>query len=302
MLAATELDVAEVLRETAASGAAVAAVVAGTTAAAAIVVGVALIAHERRRADPTPPGRTGPAVLGAAATLTVLATVVELTLLLLDGAAITDRRPLVAVARLLVLAAAMELHRLPADDPIATRLPVGLGVAALATVALGAPTLGSAIGVAVAVAVTLAATLLAAALLALLRPRVAPLAAAVSVIALLALPTSWALVPDRVPPHHEERLVIDDVVLDVTVAPLRPGGNEIHLYAWDSDGTPLAVASTAVEVRGHAESRREFFVVSPNHHLSYALELPHADVWQLELTSRIVDGPVVDATLDLEAP
>ena len=302
MLAAPELDVAEVLRETSASAAAVGAVVMGTVAAAALVVGVVLTARERRHATGALPDRAVVAALGVVAGLTGLATVAELTLLLLDGTAVTDRRPLVAVARLLVLAAAVALHRLPADDPTATRLPAGLAVAALATVVLGAPALGGATDMTVALAVTLTATLVAAVVLATIGARLAPLPTVMTAIVLLAVPAAWALVPDRVPPHHEERIVVGDVVLDTTVAPLRPGANEIHLYAWDEAGTPLALDSSTVALHGRAETGHELFVVSPNHHLSYDLELPPAEAWQLMLTARVADGTVVDASLDLKAP
>lgn len=297
MLAATELDVAEVLRETAASDAAVAGVVAGTMAAAALVVGIVLVVRERDHLSADTPG------LGVVVVLAGSATVVELALLVFDGAAVTDRRPMVAVARLLLIVGAISVQRLPVDDPLVARLPFGLGAGALATVVLGAPALGSAADVGLALAVTLAAVGGAAVLLGLLaRGGARPVAAVAVAVLVLAVPASLALVPDRVPSHHEERIVVDDVVLDVTVAPLRPGGNEVHLYAWDDAGAPLAVASSSVEVRGHAATRHELFVVDPNHHLSYALELPHADAWQLLLTARVEDGPVVDATLDLKAP
>lgn len=302
MLAATVLDVTEVLRETAASGAAVAAVVAGIVAATALVVGVVLVVRERRRPGGNSRSQAGATGLAVVAVLVGSATVVEVALLVIDGVTITERRALVAVARLLVLAAAVAVRRVPADDPVLTPLLVGLGTGALATVALGAPALGNATDLGVAVAVTFAIVIVAGALLELVLRKVTAPAAAVVAVALLATPASLVLAPDRVPPHHQERIVVNDVVLDVTVAPLRPGRNEVHLYAWDGVGRPLTVASTSVEVRGQAATRHELFIVSPNHHLSYALELPHADAWQLELTVQVADGPVVDATLDLEAP
>lgn len=299
-LASLQLDVTEILRATSVSDAGVVAIVAGIVAGSAMLVGVALTARRPRALFD--PARAGATTFAVVAVIAGAASVVELGVLVVDGAAATDRRPLVAVARLLVLAAALTLHRLPPDDPVVARARGPLGIAAWATVALGAPALGSALHVSVAFGVASVAMLVAGLLLMLLTRRVAAPAAAALTCLFLAVPAAFILAPDRVPPYHEERIVIDDVVLDVTVAPVQPGRNELHLYAWDGSGIPLAVATTSMELTGHLETREELFVVSPNHHLSYALMLPQADSWQLRLTVQVAeDGPAVTATLDLEA-
>ncbi|MFP4311172.1 MAG: hypothetical protein ACLFS9_04215, partial [Nitriliruptoraceae bacterium] len=109
---------------------------------------------------------------------------------------------------------------------------------------------------------------------------VAPLALLVAV----AVPLAVVTLPDRVPPHQQDQLTVGSLTLDVTVAPLTPGTNEFHVYAFGPDGLPAPLEEVHVEVVGEPTSQHQLFPVSPDHHLSYVLELPDADRWELEVS------------------
>jgi hypothetical protein len=278
--------VVEVVRGTVAAPTALAAVVAWAVAAAAIAVLAAAVSV------PAAGGRR-PVVLPAWA-LAVAATLTEVVLLLLDGPW-TDRRPTAALARLLVLAlAAATAGTLPRW---AERLLAGLGVL---TVALGAPLAGDLGGLAVAAAVTLVGTGLSVAVLWSLVRRGRPSGAiTLGLVVVLAVPAALFAWPEPPPPTHRAHLAVDGTVFDVTVAPVAPGRNELHLYARDPDGRPVDLADVRAQVAG--QRAQELFPVTPDHWLSYVLELPDGDRWRLTLTGVGPDGEDHELVLELAA-
>jgi hypothetical protein len=278
--------VVEVVRGTVAAPTALAAVVAWAVAAAAIAVLTAAVSV------PAAGGRR-PVVLPVWA-LAVAATLTEVVLLLLDGPW-TDRRPTAALARLLVLAlAAATAGTLPRW---AERLLAGLGVL---TVALGAPLAGDLGGLAVAAAVTLVGTGLSVAVLWSLVRRGRPSGAiTLGLVVVLAVPAALFAWPEPPPPTHRAHLAVDGTVFDVTVAPVAPGRNELHLYARDPDGRPVDLADVRAQVAG--QRAQELFPVTPDHWLSYVLELPDGDRWRLTLTGVGPDGEDHELVLELVA-
>ena len=106
--------------------------------------------------------------------------------------------------------------------------------------------------------------------------------------------------PDPVPPHHQERQIADGLTFDLTIAPARPGPNEAHLYAFDATGQPTAVTEVSIAVVGDPTSDHELFEVSPDHHLSYALELPDAPPWQVVFRASGEDGKERELRLDID--
>lgn len=106
--------------------------------------------------------------------------------------------------------------------------------------------------------------------------------------------------PDPLPPHHQQRLVVDGMTFDITVAPARPGPNEAHLYAFDPAGRPAPVDEVSVMVQGAPATAHELFEVSPDHHLTYALELPDTAGWRLVFQASGEDGRPRRLHLDVE--
>jgi hypothetical protein len=283
LLAVAAADgVVEVVRGTVAGPTALAAVVAWAVAAAAVAVLVAAmtVGAERRT------------IIAPTWVLAVAATLIEIVLLLLDGA-VTDRRPTAAVARLLLLVVALLADGLPGwpQWPLA-------GLVA-ATVPLGAPFAGGPGGVAVASMVALAGLGLAAAVLSVAaRCDRATTILGLGLIAILAVPAALLAWPDP-PPIHRAQLVVAGTVFDVTVAPVAPGRNELHLYARDDDGNPVDLTNVRAEVAGRPA--QELFPVTPDHWLSYVLELPPGDRWRLTLAGVTTGGEERELVLDLIA-
>ena len=106
--------------------------------------------------------------------------------------------------------------------------------------------------------------------------------------------------PDPVPPHHQQRQSADGLTFDLTIAPARPGPNEAHLYAFDATGQPTAVTEVRIAVVGAPSTDHELFEVSPDHHLSYALELPDAPQWQVVFRASGEDGQERELRLDID--
>ena len=312
-LATTQPDVVEVLRGTAASDAAVAATYAGTVAAAAVIVAVVALVRRSNAAagdsrvlstNGSAPTGAVTGVMLAAAAVALLATTIELAFLLIDGAGLDERRPLVALARLLATVGVIAGQRLGDTDPLAGPVRWTVAGVGVMTVPVGIPALGGLATLAIASAATLIAIVLAWVGLALgarVRPQFAP-ALSLLVVVALGVPAGLALAPEQTPPYHQQRLIADDVALDITVAPVAAGTNELHLYAWEADGQELAVEQATVEVVGHEDTRHQLLRISPNHHLSYALELPPAERWELVLDCLTADGRELTTTMSLEAP
>lgn len=306
------MDVVEVLRGTAASSLLVAASVAGIFAAVATVLAVAAWWAVPR----TSPGRRSSRWLLEVAFAT---STLELTLLLLDGASLTGRWTVVAVVRLLLLAG-MGLLATPADDghadeaaasnAAATRgVGVALSVALLATSVLGAPTATGALpagpsGLAIATGLALALVVATLAMLRWAAPRgtTVVLAGPLVLLLVVAAPAALATAPDRIPPHQQAQLTVDGLTLDVTVAPVQPGTNELHVYAFGSDGRPAQLAEVIVEVVGEPDSRHQLFPVSPDHHLSYVLELPTGTAWEIQLALVDTNGRALEVRWPVATP
>jgi hypothetical protein len=317
------LDVVELLGGTSASGVQVAASVVGA------IAGVTLLAFVVGALGGVRPHRWR--VLATFAGASTVLSASELVLLIADGAALADRRVVAVATRLVVLlggAAVIAVRALgdtttasaepgpPAEGPaswVAARDPLGpsLLVLAVLTVPLAAPDAGGAQGLALATARwTVVAAITVGGLWLLDRRAEAVGPAIVGGVLAVGAVVGIVSAPERVPAHQEVRVLVDDTVIDLTVVPARPGANELHLYAWDRDGNPRALDRTEVRVSdalggdpGAAFGvAHELFVVSPNHHLSYALELPRSRRgWGLELTIDTSDGDQLIATAELEA-
>jgi hypothetical protein len=275
----------EVVRGAVAGPAALGSVVAWATAGAAVVVLVAavLLGAERR------------SVIAPAWWIAVAATLTELVVLLLDGA-VTERRPTAALARLLLLAVGLVAA---GGLPRWTELVVT--VLLLLTVPLGAPLAGDLDGVAVAAGLALLELGLALAVLWVVTRRAQPgTGIALGLVTVLALPAAALAWPAAPPLVHRAQVVADGTVVDVTVAPVAPGRNELHLYARDAAGQPVGLTDVRAEVAGLPS--QELFPVTPDHWLSYVLDLPPGDRWRLTLTGATTDGEERSIVLDLVAP
>ncbi len=239
--------------------------------------------------------------------LALVSSVLEAGLLVADGAGAGDRWLATVAVRLLVLATLLIVHR----DDVRQRRPAlppavgsGLALVLLATAALGAPATalsGRLWWAAAAVAALLGLVGLGWRVL-VTADRIAPASAAVALTVLLGIPLAAWSAPDAVPPHHQERVVVDGVTLDLTFAPVHAGTNEAHLYALDARGRPVPVTDVHLAVVGVPDSAHEMFEVSPDHHLSYALELPADPPWTVSVTLRGADERHHEVTLELDRP
>lgn len=287
------VDVVEVLRGTSAGPLTVAAGLVGAVAAAATVVLVAVLVTGPWADDA---GRRSS--LRVVWLLAAAATAAELVVLLLDGVGVGDRRPVVAMARLLLLVAgsgALE-HLVGSWRWVAVTL-------VLVTVPLGLPMVGTAGSLALAVAATAGATALVAVVLRVASTHLAgSLALTVGAVAVLVGTFAWFGAAEELPPYHLERVRAGSIALDVTVAPVQPGRNELHVYAWHADGREADLDVASAEVAGAPGTRHELFEVTANHHLSYVLELPGVGPWELVLTAVTDAGEELHATVSLEAP
>lgn len=308
------MDVVEVLRGTTAGPWLVAAGAAGGVAAVATVV--AVVAWWSADARLVPAGAAGRVhdpraarVDGVALSLAlaVATSVLEAGLLVTDGAGPDDRWLVVVGVRLLVLGALLAVHlddRRHRRPVLPSTVRVGLAVVLLGTAALGAP--ATALSVRLSWAAAVVVGLLGVVGLGwwvLVRAdRVTSATAAVLLTVLLGGPVAVWSAPDAVPPHHQERVTVEGVVLDLTVAPVRAGTNEAHLYAFDPGGRPVAVSDVHLAVAGVPGSEHPMFEVSPDHHLSYVLELPGDPPWSVSFTLRGADDRHREVTLQLDRP
>ena len=308
MVAATPvIEPVEVLRATEPSSWDLAVTVALGVAAVAVVALVVLAL--RQRVD-----RARRAVW----TVAVVATVLEVTLQFLAAggtvAVLQERRGLAALARLLVLVAVRILGAPStastagsSEDPGTTRPGPGvlaLSLVALATVPVAMPAAGGADGLLTALVTTVVlVAAVVAALLIVLRIRPATVLG-IALLVLVAGPVAGVLIaPDPAVDLHAERLIVEGIAFDLTVAPVQPGRNEIHVYTWDEDGAPFPLEriDTVVSSAG-GSTTSEMFVVAPNHHLSYALMLPEPGPWEVELSAARTDGALLTLRTTLELP
>jgi hypothetical protein len=307
------VEVAEVLRGTTAGPWLVAAGAVGGLAATATAVAVVAWWHggsggQSARVGAAGPDRRVDGVDGVTLSLAVALAIsaVEAGLLVADGAGVGDRWLVAVAVRLVLLATLLALHR----DSSRQRRPVprtagsGLGLLLLVTAALGAPTtvLSGRLWWAAAMLVALFAAIGLVWRILVTGDRVAPASAVVALTVLFGVPLGMWSAPDAVPPHRQERVVVDGVVLDLTFAPVQAGINEAHLYAFDTRGRPLPVADVHLAVVGIPGSSHPMFEVSPDHHLSYALELPADPPWTVSLTLRGADERLRELTLHLDGP
>lgn len=324
-LATAGVDIVEVLRGSTAGPLLVAAGAAGGAAAGAALVTVAswlVLGRDRDRAHARDPQYAGdharvrdPAhardharvrVVQVAGVVALLLTSAEVVLLLADGAGIGDRWLTVVLARLLLLLAFLERdgHRRARDL---------LSVPVLASSLLGAPLAAGASPTPVVLSAAVAG-LAGSALVLRFATRVplprrsaasrpAPVPATTAILLLLiafGVGLATLSTPEAVPPHHQERVVVDGLTFDLTIAPARPGPNEAHLYAFDAAGQPTPVREVSIEVEGAPGTAHELFEVSPDHHLTYALELPPDSGWRVVFQLTGTDGRA--RTLELPVP
>ncbi len=213
--------------------------------------------------------------------------------------ALTARQPATLLARLLLLGALALLLRAPVRPPLAA--PALSGVL-LATAALAAPGLagvgdllvGSGLGLVLLVAGAAALSTLGS------RP-VAHRLGVLAVVVAAAVPVVLAGLPEPAPPYHAERLVTDGMALDITVAPVEPGRNEFHLYAWDEDAAEVDLIRAEVHLDTPQGTQRfELARISPNHHLSYLLELTGPGPWPYRIEVLPADGAAVFVASTIE--
>lgn len=291
MLLVSDGPATEVLRATAVGPFTIATVVVGTLAAAATLVVVALLLV------PGSSHRVVRLVWESALALGAL----EVLWLVVDGGGLGDRRTVAALARVLLLVAGALVERHGTRVQLAS-----LASLALLTVAVAMPAAGTPGALGLALAGSVLAVLLVVGVGRLLAGRWAlGRVASLTLVAVLAVPGVMFGIPEP-PPTHVERVVVDEVALDVTVAPLAPGPNEIHVYAWDAAGDEVALDSASAQVASTsaaaAGSELALFAVSENHQLSYDLELPPGSSWVVTVTAVTTDGSPRTATLELEAP
>jgi hypothetical protein len=273
----------EVVRDTVVGPIGLAVGVAWAFAAAAVVVLVATVvaAPDHPRA-----GRQAWAIALAAS-------LAELGLLLLDGG-LTDRRPTASMARVLLLA----IVAVTAELPRWAQLLLA-GLLAL-TVPLGAPQAGDLGGLVGAVLLTSVGVLSGVTVTWVARRRDRWSAVLVpGLVAVLAIPAAVVTWPSSVPVHRAQQQVAG-TVLDVTVAPVETGRNELHLYARDTAGRPVELRDVHAEV-GNLPPQ-ELFPVTADHWLSYVLELPPGERWRLTLAGVTADGGELAIVLDLGGP
>ncbi len=312
MISATGMDIVEVLRGTSAGPWLVAAGAVGGVAAVATVVTTVVWWTGAWRPGPRQPGPRQPdggdrmrpgatdGVLVVAG-LALAASLLEAGLLLVDGADPAGRWLLAVLARVLLLVALLVLHRAVDAPPLPSALRGVLALLLLVTAGLGAPTTASAGRLAWPAVFVVATAVLVGGLLAVAerRPGVPLPLLTVLLTAALAVPAAVWTAPDPVPPHHQERVVVEGLTLDLTVAPVRPGTNEAHLYAFGRDGRPAAVSDVHLAVAEVTGSTHQMFEVSPDHHLSYVLELPPTPPWTVAFTLVGDAGRPREATLHL---
>ncbi len=316
-LATAGVDIVEVLRGSTAGPLLVAAGAAGGAAAGAALVTVAswlVLGRGRDRAHARDPRYAGDHAhardharvrgVQVAGVVALLLTSAEVVLLLADGAGIGDRWLTVVLARLLLLLAFLERdgHRRARDL---------LSVPVLASSLLGAPLAAGASPTPVVLSAAVAGLAGSALVLrfatrvppprrsAASRPAPVPATTAILLIA-FGVGLATLSTPEAVPPHHQERVVVDGLTFDLTIAPARPGPNEAHLYAFDAAGQPAPVREVSIEVEGAPGTAHELFEVSPDHHLTYALELPPDSGWQVVFQLTGTDGRA--RTLELPVP
>lgn len=128
-----------------------------------------------------------------------------------------------------------------------------------------------------------------------------------TVIVSLALTTGigmgMSLVPPRAPSPILEHLTIDGTTVDLILSPGDVGRNEFHLYAWEADLQPAELADLVVTVEAGGERTvQPVLAVTPNHYLSYELDLPDPGPWTLELRAVRGDGSDLSVRLALEQP
>jgi hypothetical protein len=308
------VDVVEVLRGTSAGPWLVAAGAAGGLAAVATVVAVVAwwYGGSGRRGTGVGTARPDRRVSGVDGVILSLAlalaiSAVEAGLLVTDGAGACDRWLVAVAVRLVLLATLLALHR----DSDRYRRPVlptpvraGLALLVLLTAALGvlATALSGRLWWAAATVVVLVGLVGLGWRVLVAADRVAPTSAVVVLMILLGVPLAAWSTPDAVPPHHQERVVLDGLVLDLTFAPVHTGTNEAHLYALDTRGHPVPVTDVHLAVIGVPGSSHPMFEVSPDHHLSYTLELPADPPWTVSLTLRGADERRRELTLELDRP
>jgi hypothetical protein len=299
--AAPAIDTVEVLRAIDRSGWDLAATIALGVAAAAIVVLLLLALQERG------PGRivwvVSMMATGAELVFQVVGAGVSVSILL-------QPRGLAALARLIVLAAMLVIEVAPARSNTMTVAGgrrfamVGLSLVALATVPLAMPGAGAPGGIVHALGLTLGltATLTVLHLLAA-RLRVPATAGTLVLVLAAGSLTGVLATPDRDIDHHTERVVVGGVAFDLTVAPVRPGRNELHLYAWGGDGEPHPLSRVdALVASPSGSTTSEMYAVTPNHHLSYQLMLPDPGPWELELSAHRDGGEPLILRTTLETP
>jgi hypothetical protein len=310
------VDVVEVLRGTTAGPRLVAAGAVGGLAATATVVAVVAWWHGGSGQRSARVGAAGPepraagvdGVDGVVLSLAVAlaSSAVEAGLLVADGAGAGDRWLVAVAVRLVLLATALAVHRdgRRHQRPVPRTARAGLGLLLLVAAALGAPAtaLSGRLWWAGAVVVVLLGAVELVWRILVTGERVAPATVVGALLLLFGVPFGVLSAPDAVPPHHQEQVIVDGVVLDLTFAPVRAGTNEAHLYAFDTRGRPLPVTDVHLAVVGVPGSSHPMFEVSPDHHLSYVLELPADPPWTVSLSLRGADERLRELTLHLDRP
>ena len=220
--------------------------------------------------------------------------------------AVTSRRAAVLLARVVLLGVLEIVHRSPeALTPTERRAATRVVVALLAvTVAMDAPRSATGTGLAMAGGVT-ALTLGFATWLVVSvhdrRPdlRATPVAVVVAV-AVAVVPSIVVVNPPGSVPTASLAAESDGVRFDLTVSPAAPGTNELHLYAFDRRGRPVALSTVQVGIDG--APAQELLVAGPNHLLTYRFGLSGDAPWPLRIEAVTTDGRTLEVRQPLERP
>ena len=220
--------------------------------------------------------------------------------------AITARRAAVLLARLVLLGVLEVVHRSGEALTRAERRATTTAVVVLlaVTVAMDAPRSATGTGLAMAVGVTALAVGLATWLTIAVhdrRPdlRATPVAVVVA-IAVAVVPSIVVVTPPGSVPTASLAAERDGVRFDLTVSPGAPGANELHLYAFDRRGRPVALSAVQVGVDG--APAQQLLVAGPNHLLTYRFGLTGNAPWPLRIEAVTADGRTLELHQPLEGP
>lgn len=135
-----------------------------------------------------------------------------------------------------------------------------------------------------------------------------PVQATATVVALALLGTAVAGELADASSDTEEIVAVQEDLeegfYDLTLAPARPGGNEMHLYLFDERGVPTDVEEATIHLRYPPAEigpiSTPVLRAGPHHFLSYDFVLPFSGEWQVDISARTTEGEDLEATASVE--